>query len=95
MFLFLDLSEESLDALGAKVLPGFSQSIEFEDASFTYGDGEPLVLEHINLRVSAGTVVAIVGTSGAGKTTLVNLLPRFYMRNCRDRCESMGTIYEM
>jgi len=78
VFLFLDLSEESLDAPGAKVLPGFSQSIEFEDASFTYGESEPLVLEHINLRVSAGTVVAIVGTSGAGKTTLVNLLPRFY-----------------
>ncbi len=85
VFLFLDLSEESLDAPGAKVLPGFSQSIEFEDASFTYGDGEPLVLEHINLRVSAGTVVAIVGTSGAGKTTLVNLLPRFY-------CPTIGSV---
>jgi ATP-binding cassette, subfamily B, bacterial MsbA len=85
VFSFLDLSEESLDAPGAKVLPGFSQSIEFEDASFTYGDGEPLVLEHINLRVSAGTVVAIVGTSGAGKTTLVNLLPRFY-------CPTKGSV---
>jgi subfamily B ATP-binding cassette protein MsbA len=78
VFSFLDLSEESLDTPGAKVLPGFSQAVEFSDASFAYEDSEPLVLEHINLRVSAGTVVAFVGTSGAGKTTLVNLLPRFY-----------------
>jgi subfamily B ATP-binding cassette protein MsbA len=78
VFSFLDLPEESLDAPGAKALPGFSQSVEFEDASFTYEAGQPLVLERINLRVSAGTVVAFVGTSGAGKTTLVNLLPRFY-----------------
>jgi ATP-binding cassette, subfamily B, bacterial MsbA len=85
VFAFLDLSEESLDAPGAKVLPGFSHSVEFEDASFTYEDGQPLVLEHINLRVSAGTVVAFVGTSGAGKTTLVNLLPRFY-------CPTSGSV---
>ena len=85
VFFFLDLSEESLDAPGAKVLPGFSQSVEFEDASFTYEDGQPLVLERINLRVSAGTVVAFVGTSGAGKTTLVNLLPRFY-------CPTSGSV---
>jgi subfamily B ATP-binding cassette protein MsbA len=85
VFSFLDLSEEALDTPGAKVLPGFSQSVEFEDASFTYEEGQPLVLEHVNLRVSAGTVVAIVGTSGAGKTTLVNLLPRFY-------CASVGSM---
>ena len=85
MFFFLDLSEEALDAPGAKVLPRFSQSVEFEDASFTYEDGHRSILKDINLKVSAGTVVAFVGTSGAGKTTLVNLLPRFY-------CPTSGSV---
>ena len=55
----------------------FAESIEFERASFRY-DGGPPILKNIDLKVPAGAVVAIVGSSGAGKTTLVNLLPRFY-----------------
>jgi len=77
VFSFMDLPEETLDAPGATMLPRLSQSIEFEDASFSY-DGSGLILKGIDLKVRAGTVVAIVGSSGAGKTTLVNLLPRFY-----------------
>jgi len=77
VFAFLDLPEEAMDAPGARALPGFAKSIEFHDASFAY-DGGPLILKGVDLRVPAGTVVAIVGSSGAGKTTLVNLLPRFY-----------------
>ncbi len=77
VFRFLDLPEEVMDAPGAKVLPRFAQSIEFDDVSFAYDDG-PVILKNINLKVPAGAVVAIVGSSGAGKTTLVNLLPRFY-----------------
>ncbi|MBO6054212.1 MAG: ABC transporter ATP-binding protein, partial [Oscillospiraceae bacterium] len=52
--------------------------IEFKDVSFRYPDGEEMVLEHFNLKVPAGTNVAIVGETGAGKTTLVNLVCRFY-----------------
>jgi ATP-binding cassette, subfamily B, bacterial MsbA len=77
VFRLLDLPEEVMEAPGAKVLPRFAKSIEFDNASFAY-DGGPLILRDINLKVPTGAVVAIVGSSGAGKTTLVNLLPRFY-----------------
>jgi ATP-binding cassette, subfamily B, bacterial MsbA len=77
VFAFLDLPEEVLDAPGAHPLPRFAESIEFDRASFAYDSG-PLILRDVSLRVPAGTVVAIVGSSGAGKTTLVNLLPRFH-----------------
>lgn len=52
--------------------------IEFKDVSFKYPDGEELVLEHFNLKVPQGTNVAIVGETGAGKSTLVNLVCRFF-----------------
>ncbi|MFZ0884734.1 MAG: ABC transporter transmembrane domain-containing protein [Candidatus Acidiferrales bacterium] len=78
VFRFLDLPEEKLDAPDAKVLPRFSNGVEFDDATFVYDDGESATLKNISLKVPAGAVVAIVGSSGAGKTTLVNLLPRFY-----------------
>jgi subfamily B ATP-binding cassette protein MsbA len=77
VFAFLDLPEEVMEAPGAKALPKFSKSIEFDAASFSYDSGPP-ILKGVNLKVPAGAVVAIVGSSGAGKTTLVNLLPHFY-----------------
>ncbi len=77
IFAFIDMPEEKMEEPGAKVIRGFHSSIEFENASFSYGDG-PLILKGIDLNVPAGTVLALVGSSGAGKTTLVNLLPRFY-----------------
>ncbi len=52
--------------------------IEFRDVSFRYPDGDDMVLEHFNLKVPQGTNVAIVGETGAGKSTLVNLVCRFY-----------------
>ena len=52
--------------------------IEFRDVSFKYPDGDEYVLEHFNLKVPQGTNVAIVGETGAGKSTLVNLVCRFF-----------------
>jgi len=60
--------------------------IILSDVSFSYATGEP-VLEHINLKISPGKVVALVGPTGVGKTTLVNLIPRFY-----DVCEGSITL---
>jgi subfamily B ATP-binding cassette protein MsbA len=76
VFSFLDLEEEVTNQAGAKFLDPFEQEIVLDNVSFSY-DSTP-VLQGVQLEVRKGEVVAIVGSSGAGKTTLVNLLPRFY-----------------
>jgi subfamily B ATP-binding cassette protein MsbA len=77
VFTFLDLEEEVDERQGAAILPRFSKCVEFDNVSFAYEEGGA-ILRDVNLRVPAGTVAAFVGSSGAGKTTLVNLLPRFH-----------------
>ena len=72
----LDLPVEIVEQPGAKPLAPIREHIEFRNVSFGYGE-EP-VLSDISFRVKTGQVMALVGMSGAGKTTLVNLLPRFY-----------------
>ena len=74
---FLSLEEEVAERPDAAVLPRFSREVVFENVGFAYESG-PIILHDIDLRVPAGSVIAIVGSSGAGKTTLVNLLPRFH-----------------
>jgi len=77
VFAYLDRQEEVSEQPGAKALPSFSREIVFENVGFAYDDSGP-VLEEIHFRARRGEVIALVGSSGAGKTTLVNLLPRFY-----------------
>ncbi|CAN5774023.1 ABC transporter ATP-binding protein [soil metagenome] len=60
----------------AKVLSGFTQQIEFRNVSFAYGQEQ--VLQDINLKVPKGKTIALVGPSGGGKSTLADLVPRFY-----------------
>jgi len=79
-FEYLGLAEEPAEEPGARVLPPFSRVVEFDHVSFSY-DPEAPILQDVSLTASAGEVIAIVGSSGAGKTTLVNLLPRLYPVN--------------
>jgi len=65
------------DRADARALPGFSDSIRFEGIALQYPGTTKPVLHDIDLTVKAGEVVALVGRSGAGKTTLANLVPRF------------------
>ncbi len=58
-------------------LPAIAGRVEYRDVSFAYEPGKP-VLQHLDLRVAPGEVIALVGSSGAGKTTLINLLMRFF-----------------
>ncbi|OGQ98791.1 MAG: lipid A export permease/ATP-binding protein MsbA [Deltaproteobacteria bacterium RIFOXYD12_FULL_55_16] len=77
IFALLDTQSSIHDQAGAVPLPPFQKTIKFNDLSFSY-DGKAEALKNINLTVKAGEVIALVGTSGGGKTTLVNLIPRFF-----------------
>jgi ATP-binding cassette, subfamily B, bacterial MsbA len=78
VFELLDLHTEVREAPDALPLPPFRDVIEFRDVVFAYDDHGRNTLRGVSFSVRAGQMVAIVGRSGAGKTTLVNLLPRFY-----------------
>lgn len=73
----IDTEPDIIDKENAIEAPKFEGNIEYSNVSFGYDDGPP-VLEDINISIEQGQTVAFVGPSGAGKTTLVNLLARFY-----------------
>ncbi len=77
VFEILDTKSDVLEAQNAKVLPDIKGNVQFSNVSFSYGD-DKMALQGFNLSVRAGESIALVGPSGAGKTTLANLLPRFY-----------------
>jgi ABC-type multidrug transport system, ATPase and permease components len=77
VFQIMDENEEAADQPEAKVLVNPQGKVEFRDVSFAYTDSN-MVLKNINFQVRPGEAVALVGETGAGKTTIVNLLTRFY-----------------
>ena len=77
VFELIDAPEETPDSPSAKKLEPVTGSVEIQDVSFSYVPEKPLI-RHFNLKVAPGQRVAIVGPTGCGKTTLINLLMRFY-----------------
>ncbi|MBO0796402.1 MAG: ABC transporter ATP-binding protein, partial [Ktedonobacteraceae bacterium] len=80
IFELLDEEEEVLEAVDAKVIQSPNGAVQFEHVKFGYKEDVPL-MEDMNIDVKPGQTIAIVGPTGAGKTTLVNLLMRFYEVN--------------
>ncbi len=79
LFELMDLPPEAADVAGALELPPLMDHISFENVSFSYEEGGPHVVRNVSFATKKGEVLAIVGSSGAGKTSLVNLIPRFYL----------------
>lgn len=79
IFSLLDTHIEVQEEPGARALSPLKRGIAFRNVCFTYSDRqESAVLSEINLTISKGEIVALVGSSGSGKTSMVNLIPRFY-----------------
>lgn len=74
----MDAPAEIVDAPNAKVLTDVKGEVAFEHVSFHYQDDDAEVIHNLNMTVRPGQSIALVGPSGAGKTTLCNLIPRFY-----------------
>lgn len=74
----MDIQPDIADKADAKELTDVRGTVEFRDVSFRYEDATEKVLDHVSLTVPAGSYVALVGSSGGGKTTLCSLIPRFY-----------------
>ena len=77
VFELLDEPEETPDSENAGAIDTPRGAVQFDDVSFRYKEAEPLI-DHMSLDIAPGRMIAIVGPTGAGKTTLVNLLMRFY-----------------
>ncbi|QRN96446.1 ABC transporter ATP-binding protein [Archangium violaceum] len=78
VFELLDTEVEVVDRPGARVLPPIQGRVEFRDVRFRYAGGEREVLRGVGFVAEPGQLVAILGTTGSGKSTIINLLPRFY-----------------
>jgi subfamily B ATP-binding cassette protein MsbA len=78
IFEILDTEPRIKNADSPIEITSFKEKIVFENVSFLYDDSEEPVLDGINLEIKRGSILALVGSSGAGKTTMVDLLPRFY-----------------
>jgi ATP-binding cassette subfamily B protein len=74
----MDIESDIRDTEGAIGLEDVSGNIEFKNVSFSYNNGEDTILSNLNMDIKSGKTIALVGPSGAGKTTLCHLIPRFY-----------------
>ncbi len=77
----MNIKPDIVDKEDAIELKDVKGHIQFKNVSFSYTDGEDQILSNLNLNIEPGKTVAIVGPSGAGKTTLCHLIPRFYDTN--------------
>ena len=82
IFSVLDAKSEVLDSPDARKLPPIRGRVRFEDVSFAYFNRR-VVLDNLNFEVEAGEVVALLGATGSGKSTIINLMPRFLRRHWR------------
>ncbi len=78
VYAVLNTKPTVVEKLDAQDLAPVSQKISIKDVDFYYDDENMIILHHINLEIGVGDIVAIVGPTGAGKSSLVNLIPRFY-----------------
>jgi len=78
IFEILDAQSEVLDRPGATLLPPVQGRVAFEDVSFRYVGGERDTLSHVSFSAEPGQTVAVLGATGSGKSTIINLIPRFY-----------------
>lgn len=74
----MDIKPDIIDSENAVNISNVKGNIVFNDVSFSYNNGEDTVLSNLNVNIQAGKTIALVGPSGAGKTTLCHLIPRFY-----------------
>jgi subfamily B ATP-binding cassette protein MsbA len=78
IFEIIDIKPSISNNPKSKNISSFTDSLEFRNVCFHYEDSDELVLNDINIKTSKGDIIALVGSSGAGKTTFVDLIPRFY-----------------
>ncbi len=78
VFALIETPSTIVNAEDATPVTGFTKEIVFENVSFKYDDSDEIILQNISFRASKGDIVAFVGPSGGGKSTLVDLMPRFY-----------------
>jgi subfamily B ATP-binding cassette protein MsbA len=78
VFSILDVKSDITNAPSALHIDSLKKDIVFKDVSFHYGNKDEEVLSNINLSIKSGEIIALVGPSGGGKSTLVDLMPRFY-----------------
>lgn len=81
IFEVLDTEPEIQEENGAKELPPIDGNVKFENATFAYDSDSENVLENVNFEIKAGETIALVGATGAGKSTIINLISRFYDTN--------------
>jgi ATP-binding cassette subfamily B protein len=78
IFEILDAQSDVTDKPGAKALPAIQGRVEFKNVTFRYPGGGAPVLSHVSIEAKPGQTIALLGATGSGKTTIINLLPRFY-----------------